>query len=651
MPPVATPRTPPRPRPALRVGVTGHRLNRLLEPNVDLEGLRAQVRTVLSTVRAAVEQAASDYGEVYAGAPLLRLISPLAEGADQLVASEALELGYSLHVPLPCLPEIYTAEFQRSAGGKTEDPCAGFQRLIARAEAVQVIDGSPAVNLDGAAYAAVGRAVLRHADLLIAIWDQSPADGAGGTAAVVDQARSWLLPVLVIDPRHPVSARLDDVAGLPAGADLATVIEDLLAPPPADAGAAKPSWWRRAFHVPGHHATPSPATAAAASPPRPTVTEPLLQYLGTRVSWGIGGLFTSVVGFFALDWPPRPRVMTLGRARLTQTRKSWDALWSSPPPLEPAIVQPITQLLREPYAWSDGLADRFGTLHRDLSTTPYALAPLAVIAILLAQIGLTDAGAGPAVRSTVEFLILFANFLLYLRAVHAHYHDRWIDCRSLAEQLRYLAFLWPLGRPLRAVRYVGDDKGEAPRIAWVGWYARAIAREGGLFPIVFTAERLAACREIVVARFIQPQLAYHTRASRRNRRVHTVLHRVALVLFAGAMILSAADFVSVLWTRTPLTQAGLSKGLGWAAIAAAVAILLPGIGTGVHGFLSQGDFWNLCLRSEKMTQQLEPLIKTVESTPLTLEALGNIAEDAAETMRDEVLNWRVFARLKAPVLV
>jgi hypothetical protein len=110
MPPVVTP---PRPRPALRIGVTGHRLNRLLEPGVDLDALRAQVRTALSTVRAAVEQAASDYDQVYAGPPQLRLISPLAEGADQLVASEALELGYALHVPLPCLPEIYTAAFQR----------------------------------------------------------------------------------------------------------------------------------------------------------------------------------------------------------------------------------------------------------------------------------------------------------------------------------------------------------------------------------------------------------------------------------------------------------------------------------------------------------------------------------------------------------
>ena len=642
MPPA---RTPPRPHPALRVGVTGHRLNRLLEPDVDLPGLLTQIRTALSTVRAAAEKAASDYGEVYSGPPLLRLISPLAEGSDQLVANEALELGYSLHVPLPCSAERYTAAFQQASNATAEDPGAAFKRLIGQAEAVQVLDGSPTAALDGAAYAAVGRAVLRHADLLIAVWDQSPADGAGGTAAVVDQARTWQLPVLVIDPRHPASARLDDLVGFPAGTDLAGVIRDLLAPPPAEAVVAKRAWWRLERRAPVH------GGAAGAGPPRASVTAPLLQYLDTRVSWGIGGLFTSVVSVFAFDWPPRPRVMTLGRARLVGSANSWDALWSSPPPFDPAFVQPISNLLREPYAWADGLADRFGTLHRDLSTTPYALAPLSVIAILLAQIGLTNAGAGPAVRSTVDFTILFVNFLLYLRAISAHYHDRWIDCRSLAEQLRYLGFLWPLGRPLRAIHYQGDDKTEAPRIAWVGWYARAIARQAGLFPIVFTPDRLAECRDMVVDRFIRPQLAYHTRAVRRNRRVHTVLHRVALVLFAGAMLLSAADFVSVLWTHVPLTQAGLAKGLGWAAVAAAVAILLPGIGTGVHGFSSQGDFWNLGLRSERMTQQLEPLIKTVNNTPLTLEALGNVAEDTSETMRDEVLNWRVFARLKAPALV
>ena len=281
VPPGNAARRDPAPPPSLlcELELPGTGSSRLLEPNVDLDGLRAQVRAVLSTVRAATEQAAADFGEVYGGPPLLRLISPLAEGADQLVASEALELGYSLHVPLPCLPEIYTAAFQRSSQGETEDPCAGFQRLMARAESVQVIDGSPAIKLDGAAYAAVGRAVLRHADILIAIWDQSPADGAGGTAAVVDQARSWLLPVLVIDPRHPVTATLDDVAGLPPGADLATVVRDLLAPPPADAGVVKPPWWRRLFHVAEHRPAPAHASGCAA---QPSVSEPLLQRISGR---------------------------------------------------------------------------------------------------------------------------------------------------------------------------------------------------------------------------------------------------------------------------------------------------------------------------------------------------------------------------------
>jgi hypothetical protein len=51
-----------------------------------------------------------------------------------------------------------------------------------------------------------------------------------------------------------------------------------------------------------------------------------------------------------------------------------------------------------------------------------------------------------------------------------------------------------------------------------------------------------------------------------------------------------------------------------------------------------------------MCQQLEPLMTRVLTTPPTLEALGTCAEDAADIMRDEVLNWRVFVRLKPPAL-
>jgi hypothetical protein len=51
-----------------------------------------------------------------------------------------------------------------------------------------------------------------------------------------------------------------------------------------------------------------------------------------------------------------------------------------------------------------------------------------------------------------------------------------------------------------------------------------------------------------------------------------------------------------------------------------------------------------------MCRQLEPLMAQITTAPPTLEALGTLAEDAAEVMRDEVLNWRVFVRLKPPGL-
>src|SRR5579862_9629833 len=75
---------PPAPRLALRVGITGHRLVRLLEPDVDLAAVRSAVQAILAEVRRAAESVARDFSSVYADAPLLRVISPLAEGSDQL---------------------------------------------------------------------------------------------------------------------------------------------------------------------------------------------------------------------------------------------------------------------------------------------------------------------------------------------------------------------------------------------------------------------------------------------------------------------------------------------------------------------------------------------------------------------------------------
>ena len=97
----------------LVVGVTSHR--DLVAQ--DVPALREQVRETLSSLRATFPDLA------------LTIVSPLAEGGDQLVAEVGLELGARLIVPLPLPVELYRDDFssERVAGPirTTHGPGAG----------------------------------------------------------------------------------------------------------------------------------------------------------------------------------------------------------------------------------------------------------------------------------------------------------------------------------------------------------------------------------------------------------------------------------------------------------------------------------------------------------------------------------------------
>jgi hypothetical protein len=146
------------------IGVTGHRK---LENS---SALAAQIRRV-------VEQIAKKDS-----ARILRALSSLAEGADRLVADEILRFpGAELEVALPLPKSEYAKDFASA------DSRAEFERLLARACRVVELPAAPSRN---AAYFNAGRYVVDHCDVLIALWDGKPARGLGGTAEVVEYARS-----------------------------------------------------------------------------------------------------------------------------------------------------------------------------------------------------------------------------------------------------------------------------------------------------------------------------------------------------------------------------------------------------------------------------------------------------------------------------
>lgn len=162
----------PAPLPAhLNLGVTGHRDLRPEQEPV----LRAQVRGLF-------ERLSAEFPDLP-----LQVISALAEGADQLVAEEALTLGIPVLAPLPMKQAEYERDFADPAS------LTRFRALLGRCRVVVL---PPASGDDPAAgdgrisprerlYARLGVFVSSHCQVLLALWDGRPSGAVGGTAEVV----------------------------------------------------------------------------------------------------------------------------------------------------------------------------------------------------------------------------------------------------------------------------------------------------------------------------------------------------------------------------------------------------------------------------------------------------------------------------------
>ncbi len=156
-----------------RVGVTGH---------ASLSGPTA--RLVTEALRATL---AFHPPEDLVG------LTCLARGADQIFARVVLDLGGTVEVVLPA------ADYR----ARKVEPgnAAEFDALLARATAVHTL---PLPESNREAYLAASEHVMAGADELVAVWDGTPPDGAGGTADVVHMARQRGLPVTVVWPAGSV---------------------------------------------------------------------------------------------------------------------------------------------------------------------------------------------------------------------------------------------------------------------------------------------------------------------------------------------------------------------------------------------------------------------------------------------------------------
>lgn len=671
---------PPAARLALRVGVTGHRPEGMAGADLPLLGER--VRAVLSHVaRIAREEHAKAAAWYSPEKPLLTVVSPLAEGADRIVAEAGIELSldpgfardldFALESPLPFARAEYATDFEHGDDEQaTRASRAEFERLLGKARSVLELDGERDHQED--AYEAVGRTVVRHCDVLIALWDGEPARGKGGTGQIVREAVRVEVPVVWISIVPPHDRwLLAFERDMPVKGEYRELEERL----------------RALLRLPVDRDVPLELPSSRPHKEQRTAKRALGEYLRERQPrWTLGFLFGYFNKLLLLGWsppacpqevlhpegtgaaPPAGTEATTGGARPEERRSlldwlpgrvpdfklstadEWKKSWTAAIFPQEAQARIDGQIL-EHYAWADKLANYYGGKYRSSFVANYLLSGLAVAAAFAAFVLAPHDFALPFAFTLVELVFIVAILFITRWGRRAYFHERWMDYRLLAEQLRQMRFLLPLGRTTPTARlpiYLHGD----PRNTWVSWHFRAVVRATPLIHCALVPSFLEACRRLL-AEATRDQVRYHFNNEKRSEELAHRLHGGGLFLFLltlAACVVHAAHLL-----------AEHLAGVGGEGMAHDLtlfgAMVLPAFGAALAGISTQAELERIAKRSRAMTAELQSRLKklvpaappasaTAPTPPLSSRDLGQLGEQIAETMVTELLDWRVVFQAK-----
>ncbi|MBN1827487.1 MAG: hypothetical protein JW958_14645 [Candidatus Eisenbacteria bacterium] len=604
------PALPRRVRKTVRVGVTGHRgLS-----STDRAEIKVRTFEILRRIRKAVEGCDPLPGcpELFEKEILATVVSPLADGADQIVAEIALDLGYELQSPLPFPADEYRKDFDASP-----EALARFRSLIARATAVLELCGTR--ENAGAAYEAVGRVVLEHADILLAVWDGGDPEGVGGTGQIVREALAARIPVIVVSPDDPgvfhlrISTRANEVTECPPG-ELEERLLDILFPA-RDGGSSS-------AYPEEHYRKQQKEYASFCAE----------KEIGKR--WG--------------------RRLIIGRAwgaawgRFTAPFR--EGVWREP---EPAVLpdQPQNKrgdidryraFLAGHYSWASRLAIHYADLYRSSFLMNYLLGAAAVTLVLLANFIHSH-----EVLFLLLELVCIATILLVQRVGRRRrWHLKAVDYRILAELFRQMRYLGPLATSIPFTRLPAHARIQGDLTGtWMNWHFRSVLREAGMVSVSLTSDYRRACREMLYREWLEPQKLYHSSIRKNHERLRACLERGGAALFLVTLV--ACVFHLIAHPVSRALHVELYRFL--LPLLTILAASLPAWAAAFHGIESQGELERLTGRSESMEYRLEELLNGFpppgegDEAPSYADLL-QWAREAAEEMLQEVIDWRVFYR-------
>ncbi|MHB8528042.1 MAG: hypothetical protein ACYC8V_00845 [Caulobacteraceae bacterium] len=658
---------PPRPRLTFRVGVVGHRPDRLPSDPAELAGLRRRLSFVLEAAKARVRAFADGPDAVLYDdeSPALTAVSALAEGVDRLFAATALDAGYRLIAPMPFARAEFEEDFDEPEASAAEARSASLAEFHAILERAERGPGLTCFELDGrrdqaqSAYGAAGRVVLNQSDLLIVVWDGGPARGRGGTLETLREAIGFQVPVLWVEPWPPFAWAM-----LTLDADLTCLDSESPCSPP----------WSFAQHPAEDERALAEAVAAIVKSELEPPTLPAAESGGggddreearaRTTAWFaarapridpfiLWKLFRDLVGEGRLRIP-NLRVESPTAHPPPEWRVAEDEAAAGPMAFAgaPPSLSRLLESLWPPFAFADRLADYYADAHRSGFIAASLLAAMVVFAALIpVALGVAS---GPRAGIDLIFisgegvilLVLGASFFLARRG---RWHERWLEYRMLAEWIRQLRFLIPLGggRPLPRSQAHLTVYGE-PTQSWMYWQVRAIARDVGLPNAVCDSAYIGGCLDhlrAVVGDDVSGQIGFHRVNAERSDRIQRRLHAITSALLATTIAAVVLNFAMRAGAHGPLIDLADRAG----SLLIVLSAGLPALGAALANINNLGEFAHMAKRSralraafERLKSEIDTLRRRAGPTGAPpMSEVASLASRMAAVMVEEGVDWRV----------
>lgn len=620
---------PARPSLVLRLGITGARNLRADQ----LARIRSQLKDVFASVKSEMEQLAAvkEVADSYASEPdagprpSIYLLTPLALGADRLAARAALDQGCGIFVPMPFPQRVYEEDFTGNVGKFPDaEPIAAeadlgeFRDLLALALGKLELDGTHGAGPEddhsaGRAYEAAGRFVVRHCDLLIAVWDGKPSNGRGGTAEVVHYAATLGVPVWWIHALketapewladiHDIQDRVPAVPDtLSAEAKLQTYLRRLISPPAS---------------VPGHKG-----------------------FWDTVASWFEEKEISPLDAYFSEKrLASRPIWKTYSTLMRWSEGKSRDTQAAATPAVAPAApappAGPVAGYWFSRYANADGRANDYAERYR----SGYLLTILSTMTVLACGACALGIGVWPAheefwsrLMGFVELGALVLIIALVLLAIHYEWHRKSIEYRLLAELFRKEETLATVGWALSVEKV--QQLADSEQLSWVGWLFAATQRAG---PLPEGSIAPVESGRAILLYLIDEQLAYHQGREKKALKASERLEELGSITFAAVLL-----FVLFKLVAEFRSQPNFAIGFGVAATA------LAGVSAAFVAMRGYSELPLLAEQSHHMVRELQNARRRVTrldlNRALVSQDLGAQAAAVATLMLQDLDGWgRLF---------